>query len=49
MSLLVCSAVFFPMTAAIVGYLIGRKDKDGMSSWRSDRRAGLVGGDGRAG
>ena len=29
MSLLVCSAVFFPMTAAIVGYLIGRKDKDG--------------------
>ena len=28
MNLLLCSAVFFPMTCAVLGYVIGRKNKN---------------------
>ena len=28
MNLLLCSAVFFPMTCAVIGYVIGRKNKN---------------------
>lgn len=40
MSLLVCSAVFFPMIAAVTGYMIGRKDKDGRDYF-ADAVAGI--------